>query len=203
VQHYDSGLVLGGAEFPGIVLSISMNSMICTDTVFHVKAKPALAARAVPYSLQGATYNEGCYGVCLCVVVSHPLVGRFGLLKLKETTEAADYAVLGVDWGVRQSNAGASTNDTRVTGYGLYRTSHSGTQRMLLDLIEDGAGPTRFDSGTVPGDDNVKMIDVDVAENGFACFDRVYSILAKRRSGHIGLQSIDPEPVPWPVVPVP
>src|SRR5262245_41859450 len=39
VQHYDSGLIAGGAEFPAIVLSISMNNMICHDTVFKLEAK--------------------------------------------------------------------------------------------------------------------------------------------------------------------
>ena len=204
VQHYDSGLILGGSEFPSINLSIAMNGMICTDTVFHVQAKPALPIQAKPFSLYGSSYQEGCYGPCLCVIVSHPLLGRFGLLTLNETDQETDYAVLGIDWLVRQSSTSAATDGTHVTGYGLYRTFKTdGTQRMLLDLIEDGRGPTRFDSGTVPGGGNLRRIDVDVAANGFACYDRVYSIHAKRRTGHPVLQSLSLEPVTLTVAPAP
>jgi hypothetical protein len=203
VVHYDSGLLFGGAEFPGIAITIAMNGMICTDTVFHVRAKPALISQAKPYALIGSSYDEGCYGVCLCVVVSHPLLGRFGLLTLNETAQGGDYAVLGIDWRVRDPNSPTVIDLKKTTGYGLYRFSRTdGTQRMLLDLIEDGAGPTRFDSGTVQGGGNLQLIDIDVAANGFACFDRVYSIHAKRRGGH-PVASLDPEPVPFPVAPAP
>jgi len=204
VQRYDSGLLLGGAEFPGINMTIAMNGMVCHDTVFHVRAKPALPIQAKPFVLHGSAYQEGCYGVCLCVIVSHPLLGRFGLLTLNETDQGGDYAVLGIDWRVRQPDTSAATDATRVTGYGLYRFSRTdGTQQMLLDLIEDGRGPTRFDSGTVPGGGHPKRIDIDVAENGFACYDNVYSIHARRRPGHPALQSVSPEPVTAPVAPVP
>ena len=203
VQHYDSGLLQGGAEFPGIVIDIAMNGMICTDTVFHVKAKPTLISQAKPYALQGSSYNEGCYGPCLCVVVSHPLLGKFGLLPLNETNEGGDYAVVNIDWHVRDVNNTSTVDLKKTTGYGLYRFSRTdGTQRMLLDLIEDGAGPTRFDSGTVPGGGTVKRIDINVAANGFACFDRVYSIHAKRRAAN-AVQSLGPEPVTFPVAPAP
>lgn len=40
VQHFDSGLVPGGAEFPKIDIVISINGMYCYDTVIHVVARP-------------------------------------------------------------------------------------------------------------------------------------------------------------------
>ena len=204
VQRYDSGLVLGGAEFPAINLTLAMNGMVCTDTVFHVQAKPALPIQAIPFFLHGSTYQEGCYGPCLCVIVSYPLLGRFGLLKLNVTDQGADYAVLDVDWRVRQLNTSPLNGSTPVTGYGLYRYSRAdGTQRMILDLIEDGRGPTRFDSGSVPGGGGQRRIDIDVAANGFACYDRVYSIHARRRAGNAWLQSVSPEPVTPPVTQAP
>jgi|GEM_PF-2724137 len=42
VQHFDSGLVPGGHEFPRIDIKVSMNNMVCHDTVIHVVARPAL-----------------------------------------------------------------------------------------------------------------------------------------------------------------
>ena len=205
VQHYDSGLILGGAEFPAIVLSVAMNNMICRDTVFHVQAKPSLPIEAVRFGLHGSTYEEGCFGPCDCLVAAWPLLGHFGLVKLNETNQGTDYAVLDIDWRVRRSSTSPLTDATSVTGYGLYRSSRAdGTQRMFLDLIEDGRGPTRFDSGAVPGLGNPRRIDIDVAESAFACFDRVYSIHARRRPGASAhLQGIRPEPVKPTVTPAP
>jgi hypothetical protein len=202
VQHYDSGLIAGGAEFPAIVLSIAMNNMICHDTVFNLQAKPVLANEIVPFVLRGSSYQEGCYGPCLCVIVSHVMEGRFGLLPLNDTDTGADFAVVDIGWQVRWSATGTTTDRTLVSGYGIYRVFKTAQQRMILDLIEDGRGPTRFDSGDVPGGTDRRRVDVDVAANGFACYDRVYSIHAKRRDKSTLLQGLSPQPVLLPVVPV-
>jgi len=39
--HFDSGLVIGGSEFPRIDIVVSMNGMECYDTVLHVVAEPS------------------------------------------------------------------------------------------------------------------------------------------------------------------
>ena len=39
-QHFHSGLIVGGAEFPRIDIVISINDMYCLDTVIHVDAVP-------------------------------------------------------------------------------------------------------------------------------------------------------------------
>lgn len=204
VQHYDSGLIPGGAEFPAIVISISMNNMTCRDTVFNLEAKPVLAKEIAPFFLRGSSYQEGCYGPCLCVIVSHPMQGRFGLLPLNETDLGADFAVVDIAWLVGFSTTATTTDGTKVTGSGIYRffKTTAPRQRMILDLIENGRGPTRFDSGDVPGGTDRRRIDVDVAANGFACFDRVYSIHAKRRDRSSVLQNLAPEPVPMPIMPL-
>jgi hypothetical protein len=41
VEHFDSGLVAGGSEFPAIVITISIHGEYCLDTVMPVYAKPA------------------------------------------------------------------------------------------------------------------------------------------------------------------
>ena len=204
IVHYDSGLIAGGAEFPAIVLSIAMNSMICRDTVFHLQAKPVPATEIVPFVLRGASYQEGCYGPCLCIIVSHPMDGRFGLLPLNETETAADFAVVDIGWRVRSSVTAAVSDQTPVTGNGIYRAFRSiARQRMILDLVENGRGPTRFDSGDVPGGTDRRRVDVHVAAHGFACFDRVYSIHARRRDKSAVLQGLSPEPEPAPGEPLP
>ena len=40
VQHFDSGVVAGGGEFPAINVRISVSGAVCFDTVIDVVAKP-------------------------------------------------------------------------------------------------------------------------------------------------------------------
>ncbi len=40
VQHFDSGMIVGGAEFPEIHITISVNGGECYDTVIKVHARP-------------------------------------------------------------------------------------------------------------------------------------------------------------------
>lgn len=41
VEHFDSGLIVGGSESPEIVITISVHGAFCLDTVMEVHAKPA------------------------------------------------------------------------------------------------------------------------------------------------------------------
>ncbi|HZN03824.1 MAG TPA: hypothetical protein VFD06_09595 [Candidatus Polarisedimenticolia bacterium] len=214
-QHFDSGLQLGGAEFPAIALTVSMNNLVCHDTVFHVNAAP-IVPKLVPYGLFGSTYDEGCFGPCDCAVVSRPLLGRFGLMRLRSDEEGIDYAVLDVRW-MRGSPTAVANDTIPVTGHGIYRTRRGGgittvmpSHRMTLYLSENGQAPVRFDSGIVtggehgPGGGPPKRIDIDLAEHGFACLDRVYSLHARRRTAATAdFGAIDADPAPVPVTPVP
>jgi hypothetical protein len=47
VQHFDSGLILGGGTFPDIDISLSLHrDQACVDTLLHVLATPATATSA-------------------------------------------------------------------------------------------------------------------------------------------------------------
>lgn len=204
VAHYDSGLVAGGGDFPAIDLTISMNNMVCHDTVFHVVALPVAPVEIVPYSLYNSKYEEGCFGPCACAVALDPLFGRFGLLKISGNDTSADFAVVDVQWLVGDPTATGSTTATSVKGAGLYHIGLSTKdQRMRLNLLENGAGPTRFDSGTVPWTPPLRRIDIDVAMNGFACYDRVYSLHAKGHSAASAAQLTRTEPYNPGVAPSP
>jgi hypothetical protein len=215
-QHFDSGLVMGGSAFPQIDITVSMNNLICHDTVFHVSAAP-MNARPVPYGLFGSKYLEGCFGPCDCAVVSKPLQGRFGLVKIGGDKLGTDYAVVDLRWLVRQASTLPVSDSYPVTGFGIYRTRAGGgattvmpSQRMTLFLSEAGGAPVRFDSGVVPGGEPgpgggpPRRIDVDLAANGFACTDRVYSLHARRGTSatmDFGAIRVDPAPVPVTRVP--
>jgi hypothetical protein len=207
VQRFDSGLVPVTSPLPEIAIMVSMNNLVCHDTVFRLVARPVSPREIAPYALYRSAYEEGCFGPCLCAVVSRPLAGRFGLLKLGGN-ENTEFAVLGFRARVRDSNA-TLTSGVAVTGFGIYRVgldtaANAVGQRMRLALTEDGRGPTRFDSGVVPWDGNLRHVDVDVAANGFACFDRVYSLHARQRSqAVVDFQVISPDPVDPVVEPVP
>jgi hypothetical protein len=201
VQHYDSGWQPANAAGT-IALTISMNNMVCHDTVFHLVALPIVPQNIVPYALSHSRYEEGCFGPCDCAVAAWPLSGRLGLLKLGSANGDADFAVLGFDGFVSKPDAASGW---RVTGDGLYHVGgNPKTQRLRLDLVENGVGPTRFDSGVVPGDGSLLRFVVDVAQNGFACYDRVYSIDARRRrTSATSFQALHTDPVNPGVVPAP
>jgi hypothetical protein len=195
VQHYDSGMVVGGGDFPALDLTVSMNNMVCHDTVLRVAALPVPPIEVQPYTLYGSSYEEGCFGPCECAITSKPVAGRFGLLKVAGSGTAADFAVIGVQWLVRDPITPTATGGSPVIGGGLYHVGLSTKdQEMRLNLLENGAGPTRFDSGVVPWKSPLRRIDIDVAMSGFACYDRVYSIHAKGHSAAAAVQLTRPEP---------
>jgi hypothetical protein len=196
VQHFDSGLVAGGADFPSIDLTVSMNNMVCHDTVFHVAALPVPPIEIQPYTLYGSSYEEGCFGPCACAITSKPVAGRFGLLRIAGADATSeDFAVVNVQWLVRDPVTPTATAGSPVIGGGLYHVGLAAQeQEMRLNLLENGAGPTRFDSGAVPWKSPLRRIDIDVAANGFACDDRVYSIHAKGHSAAAAVQLTHPEP---------
>ena len=194
VQKFDSGLVAGGSEFPAINLTISMNGMVCRDTAITVAAVPVLPTEIQPYSLFQSLYEQGCFGPCLCAVTGLPVYGRFGLVKLSESAGVVTFGVVDVNWHVLRSPSSTSVDAFPVSGFGVYEvTSPAGKQRMLLDLTLDGKPPQRFDSGLVAGGGSFWRIDVMLAANGFACFDQVFNLHARRIRPPATLQSIQPE----------
>jgi hypothetical protein len=52
VEHYDSGLVVGGASFPAIDIVISIHGLYCLDTVFEVHARPLMRIGVAAGSIQ-------------------------------------------------------------------------------------------------------------------------------------------------------
>ena len=179
---YDSGLVVGGGEFPAINLTVAMNSLICRDTAITFAAVPVPAAQILPFALAGSDYEEGCFGPCDCAISQTPVGGRFGLVKLSDANGLVTFGVVDARWRIGRPTLTSSTADgVLVNGFGIYQVSSPpATQRMLLDLTFDGRAPQRFDSGVVRGGGNPFRIDIALAANGYACFDQVFDLHAKR-----------------------
>ncbi len=180
IQKYDSGLVVGGGDFPAINLTVAMNGMICRDTAITFAAVPVPSNQILPYSIAGSSYEQGCFGPCDCAISTAPAFGKLGLVRLSDAGGIVTFGVVDASWRVLRS-ASSAAGGFLVNGFGIYQVSSPPkTQRMLLDLTLDGRASQKFDSGVVPGGGNPFRIDIALAANGFACFDQVFDLHARR-----------------------
>jgi len=176
-QTFDSGLVSGGGSFPEIDIAMSMNGMSCFDTVIDIRSKPV----STPYALSASTYDEGCFAPCLCAIREWPVAGSAELVPLPNaaTPIREEFAVVDVVWATISTSP---PPDRQFTGFGTYqivRKESTSQHRMVLDLTEASSGAAyRFDSGVVAGGGEFPRIDIDIAVNGFACFDRTFFLHA-------------------------
>ena len=192
VQHFSSGLVPGASKFPAINITIAQGDVNCQINPITVSATPVPPAEIARYRLMDSSYQEGCFGPCDCAVISRPVMGRFGLVKLSATDTEAFFGVVNVGWTVQPTDPAVS-DSFPVSGSGIYHiSSFLKEQRMVLDLSLAGKEPQRFDSGVVPGGGNLRRIDLPLPANGFACFDQVFDIHAFRFRPSASLPSYHP-----------
>ncbi len=188
LEHFDSGLVNGGGEFPDITgLTVSINGQYCYDTAIEVHASPVPISEILRYGLgRRSTYQEGCLPPCLCPMLAElPLRGAFALVELANYGQLVEYAVVNVNWRVVSSYPNPMPSNSFV-GSGRY-TRISGfagwIHQLELDLSIEGWPPTHFDSGLINGSEEFPRFDIAVAMNGFYCYDIVLNlqVLPRRR----------------------
>jgi len=156
---------------------MSMDGMSCFDTVIDIRSKPV----STPYALSASTYDEGCFAPCLCPIREWPVAGSANLVPLPNaaTPIREEFAVVDVVWATISTDP---PPDRQFTGFGTYqivRKESTSQHRMVLDLTEANSGAAyRFDSGMVAGGGEFPRIDIDIAVNGFACFDRAFFLHA-------------------------
>jgi hypothetical protein len=51
IEHFDSGLLAGGGEFPEIHIPVSIHGMVCYDIVLQIHARPVIQLAVGPASL--------------------------------------------------------------------------------------------------------------------------------------------------------
>lgn len=180
--HFDSGLVPSGSAFPTFDIAIAMNNFFCYDRVFQLSAKPVHASAIVPFGLLRSGYTLGCLPPCSCPISRFRVAGGFGLLDLGPPSDPlrSNYALVGLAW---QTLPAPAPPDRCFAGFGLYSLDRGATQHRRVCDVTDGNGlSTRFDSGLVTGGLTFPMIlNVDVAVNGFYCYDQVLNLRARRR----------------------
>ncbi|MBP7934548.1 MAG: hypothetical protein KA354_07845 [Phycisphaerae bacterium] len=173
-ERFDSGMVIGGG-LPRIDITVSINQLYCYDTVIQVIAAPQ-AVPPVLYRLgPRSTYQEGCFGMCNCVLYPESRITGTFLLTLEDSNPLFQtYAFAEVDW-----HSFAGTQSRHLTGKGLYRIGGEValTQQLELDLAINGDGPEHFDSGMVPGGAKFPLIDIQVTIGQLVCFDRPIHVI--------------------------
>lgn len=183
-ERYDSGhqaFVPTPGVLPLFDLSISRNGMYCYDRVFRVATERIPGAAVASYSVRGTNYIEGCFPPCLCPVwFTADVTGRFDLVELGQARNVPAYALVEAYWGNTLSTT--PSFPLRASGYGVYRIGSPGIlpviqHEMIMDMTINGA-PGRLESGLLPASSLLPTIDIDIAENGFFCYDRVFEILA-------------------------
>src|SRR5207302_6023578 len=114
----------------------------------------------------------------LCPIREWPVGGSLDLVPLPNAATPAreEFAVVNVVWATISTSP---PPDRQFTGFGTYQIvkGSSRRHRMVLDLTEAGA-TYRFDSGVVAGGGEFPRIDIDIAVNGFSCFDRAFFLHA-------------------------
>jgi hypothetical protein len=184
VQTFDSGLVGGGQSFPDINITISVNGMVCFDTVIGVRSRPVPATDITRYALNHSTYEEGCFPPCTCPLQEWPVGGTFDLVPLPNATTPIrrEWAVVNVNWSTISITPPPPPPARHFIGFGTYQIVNVGptnNNRMTLDLTETNSGKTaRFDSGSVSGGSQFPNIDINLSVNGFYCLDQAFFLHA-------------------------
>lgn len=157
--------------FRGVAVLAAVTSL-ATAALAQIGPAPTL------YRLDPTTtYEEGCQPPCQCPVITTSDV--FGTFTLRFTNSDPagynHYSVEAVNWEVDMSGT-----ERRVSGTGQYKVGGQLAiqQQLTLDLSFDGAATVHFDSGLVPGGGAFPHIDIDVARNGFYCWDQVFRLHA-------------------------
>ncbi|HEV8376460.1 MAG TPA: hypothetical protein VGR38_09565 [Candidatus Polarisedimenticolia bacterium] len=199
VEHFDSGLVAGGGEFPRIAITISVHGQVCFDTVFGVDASPVPLEEILSYRLQQeSTFQRGCFDICDCAIVELPLRGGFSLVPIDKNPLFTEYSVVQVKWQVGPDPATGATSWLPVTGFGTYRLGgeFATAQEMGLDLRLGAAAPAFFDSGEVPGGNEFPLIAIQVSHEENSCVRTVLDLHARPVKVHASAAVRAEEPGP-------
>ncbi len=172
VQHFDSGLVPGGADFPRIAITVSIHGQYCFDTLIGLDASPVSPEEVHSYRLlHESSFQQACTGPCFCV--PGPLQrtsGTFSLVEMERDPLFAHYAIASANWQVR-GDAATGASGLTITGSGFYRVGGEVAiqQQMNLELRIDAQAPAAFDSGLVSGGGAFPRIDIPVTSTEADC----------------------------------
>ena len=133
------------------------------------------SSNVMQYKLEAdAAFETGCFALCECPIVTHPLKGTFSLQHDHFDPLFDYYTVSDVRWVVSD----ASTYLT-ISGSGVYKLGGEFAlqHQLVLDLSIDGAPARHFDSGLVLGGGKFPTILIDVSlHQNTACVDTLLHV---------------------------
>ena len=179
VQHFDSGLVAPGARFPSLAATVTVNQMVCFDTVIVVDASPVPLADIHPYRLlRDSTFQRGCFGACDCPLTEpQRILGTLALVDLRQDPLFTEFAVVNVRWRVASALDPTKTT-IPIRGFGMYKYGgeFALVERLGLDLAVDGEPQTHYDSGLVPVGASFPRIDTSISIADLICYDTLIHV---------------------------
>lgn len=185
-EAYDSGdqplASPPSTDLPVFDLWVSKHGMFCYDRAFRVATAPVPREAVTPYSVAGTRYIEGCFPPCLCpIMFMFDVRGGFDLVDLGGEQGSRGFALVNCRWAGVPTPA-SPPFPLRAAGYGVYRRASPTIlpvlqEEAVLDLVINGT-PGRLRAPLEPVSDPWPIIDIDVSEHGFYCYDRVFEILA-------------------------
>lgn len=124
----------------------------------------APAPAGTQYTISG-DFSEGCFGMCLCIIMHFgELEGSFRLVEYELHSVAPDpvqqYQLIDVDLSIVSGTIGLR----HYTGIGTY-TIVNGiivTHQLTLDLVDDKGAELHLDSGMIPGGEQFPDISVPI-----------------------------------------
>lgn len=150
--------------------------------------RSASAEPDVLYGLgEGSDFEMGCFGPCACpILIVSPLTGSFVLSPMSTDPVERTYSVTNIEWKAPFDSSGV-----HAVGSGIYRIVSGGARtqhQMKVRLRVNDNAEQEFDSGLVPGGDEFPAINIQVATNGFFCWDTVFTVHARPASvvGDVG-----------------
>lgn len=178
-RRFDSGMIIGGGEFPLIDIYAPLADVICVTAAIQVIAEPApepVGPATVFLLVPPGTYQEGCFLWCDCIVRDpEPIKGTFLLSHLEENPLFSKYAV----WDIRWTYPLGDTVH-QITGAGTYELGGEVAlvQQMDLQLAVDRGPAERVYSERVSGGAIFPAIEIDIGTNT-GCFDRIIRLRAR------------------------
>lgn len=135
----------------------------------------AQTGKSFQYKLEAASaFETGCFAMCDCAIVTHPLKGTFTLEHLGFDPLFDYYRVSDVRWVVTDA-----TTYLTIQGSGTYKVGGEFAlqHQLTLDLSVDGAPARHFDSGLVLGGGEFPRIVIDVSlHQNTACVDTLIHV---------------------------
>jgi len=126
-----------------------------------------------------SSFIQGCYPPCKCALFENPSIrGAFTLRLVSLTQFQQTYAVEQVIWTVVEQGVEKVVKAEDVVYTRTQWLGKAPTHQLAGAFSIDGGPLTKFDSGVVIDPNVFPDISIDIADNGFYCYNTAFSVEA-------------------------